>query len=59
MRAHLLKRVAEVEQNAAMYPRKNYRKICEKMTTAELEECLDENTTDERFWVIFEEAAQR
>lgn len=59
MKSTLLKRVAKAEQNAAKYPRQDFRKICEKMTIEELEECVDENTSTERFWEIFKEAAQR
>lgn len=59
MKNALLKRVEEVAQKAADLPVRNIQKLVSKMTTAELKECLDDRTTDNRFEEIVKGAACR
>ena len=59
MKADTIKRLTVAEQKAPDIADKNIRKVIEKMTTDELRECLDDNTTEERFQEIWKAAARR
>ena len=58
MKPSINKRIKMAEQKVERLP-DDFTLICEKMTTYELRECLDDNITQERFEEIVKEAKAR
>lgn len=59
MKSALQKRLEEIETMAANRHPRIFRALCKKMTTAELRECIDDNTTEDRIQEIVKGAADR
>ena len=58
MKPSIHKRIKMAEQKVEQLP-DDFTLICEKMTTHELRECLDDNITQERFEELVKEAKAR
>lgn len=59
MKEGVLKRMEYAERVVKNRPARSLRKLVSKMTTAELFECLDDNTTESRLQAIVRRAAKQ
>lgn len=59
MNKGILRRIETAENNASNCENWYYNELLQRMTTDELEELIDDATTEERFIEILEEAKQR